>query len=206
MSALSLSRFLRKRMVALKLSNAEVAKRANISRPTWYRLLNADVGEAKLTTIVKLAAALETHPMVLLRLYFSKSTFSAAHNIHTRAGGGFIADITYPVNSLVVLGEVFTKVWRVVNLDRQSWKGLYLQCIDNQYSNGKANAFLLQPQLAKIPVPEIPPGGETELSVVFQAPEYPCTVVSEWKLADKEGVIKDSSLGVLRCVVKVVSL
>ena len=209
MSSLSLAKFLRQRMVLLKLTNTEVAKRAKISRPTWYALLNAEIGEARLTTMVNLASALETHPMVLLRLYFSESTFSASHQINRsnyKYACGFIADVTYPVNSTVFTGETFTKVWRVINLGRQTWRALYLQCMDNQGLNSKADAFLLQPQAARISLPETPSGEGADLSVIFKAPEYPCTVVSEWKAVNSEGVIEGDSFGVLRCVVKVVSL
>ena len=209
MSALSLSHFLRERMAVLRISNTDAAKRANISRPTWYRLLNADISEAKLTTIVKLAAALETHPMVLLRLYFTESTFSASHQTrrsHCKYASGFVADVTYPINSTVFAGETFTKIWRVINLGRQAWKGMFLQCIDSSQKNSRIDEFLLQPQSSKIVIEDTPPGGTTELAVMFKAPNYPSTIISEWKIANSEGVIEDSSFGVLRCVVKVISL
>ena len=201
-------------MASLRLSNTEIAKRASISRPTWYRLLNADINEAKLTTIVKLATALETHPMVLLRLYFSTNKFSASHQTfrsNCKYACGFIADVTYPINSTVFVGETFTKVWRVINLSRQSWKGLSLQCIDGQQSAVSSQALidniLLQPQLSKIPLPETPAGGVTELAVTFKAPDCPSSVISEWRAVDNNGIIiSDDNFVTLRCLVKVISL
>lgn len=70
MPATELATFLRARMEELVLSNSEVAKRANLSRQTWHKLLNEKIGEAKLSTLIRLAGALEIHPMTLLQTYF----------------------------------------------------------------------------------------------------------------------------------------
>lgn len=70
MSAEDLARFLRRRMGEMKLTNSDVAARANIARQSWYRLLNAEIEEAKLSTLVRLAEALGVSVMVLLQLYY----------------------------------------------------------------------------------------------------------------------------------------
>ena len=70
MSAKDLANYLEQRVAMLGLSKSEAARRADISRQTWYRLLSADVNDAKLSTMVRLAEALDTTPMQLLRLYF----------------------------------------------------------------------------------------------------------------------------------------
>jgi hypothetical protein len=74
MSAKDLANYLEQRVAMLGLSKSEAARRADISRQTWYRLLSADVTDAKLSTMVSLAEALETTPMHLLRLYFGEET------------------------------------------------------------------------------------------------------------------------------------
>jgi DNA-binding XRE family transcriptional regulator len=71
----------------LGLSKSEAARRADISRQTWYRLLSADVTDAKLSTMIRLAEALETTPMQLLHLYFEGTIGADAKIVnHLQAG------------------------------------------------------------------------------------------------------------------------
>lgn len=67
-----LSRYLKGRTKELKLNNTEIAQKAGISRQTWYKLLNADIGEAKLSTIAKLSKALHVPPEDIISIYFRK--------------------------------------------------------------------------------------------------------------------------------------
>jgi DNA-binding XRE family transcriptional regulator len=87
MSAKDLANYLDQRVAMLGLSKSEAARRADISRQTWYRLLSADVTDAKLSTMIRLADALETTPMQLLRLYF-EGTIAADAEVsnHLQAG------------------------------------------------------------------------------------------------------------------------
>ncbi len=73
MSAQSLAFFLRRRMSLQGLSNSEVAAKAGISRQTWYSLLNADIKEAKLSTLIQIAVVLKIHPMEMLGVYFGEN-------------------------------------------------------------------------------------------------------------------------------------
>ncbi len=73
MSAKNLADYLNQRVVMLGLSKSEAARRADISRQTWYRLLGAEITDVKLSTVLRLAEALETPPMQLLRIYFEET-------------------------------------------------------------------------------------------------------------------------------------
>lgn len=73
MSAQAVSAFLRRTMLRQGLNNSQVASRAGISRQTWYNLLNADIKEAKLSTIMNVAKALDVSPNVLTDIYFSRT-------------------------------------------------------------------------------------------------------------------------------------
>lgn len=73
MSAQAVSAFLRRTMVRQGLNNSQVASRAGISRQTWYNLLNADIQEAKLSTIMSVAKALDVPPNVLTDIYFNRA-------------------------------------------------------------------------------------------------------------------------------------
>ncbi len=66
----TLSLFLRQQMRKQGLSNTEIASRAGISRQTWYNLLNSDIKETKLSTLISIAEVLSVRPLHLLDVYF----------------------------------------------------------------------------------------------------------------------------------------
>ena len=72
MSALDLAHHLRAQLEALGMTITEASARSGISRQTWHRLLQADIDEAKLSTLVKVANVLETHVLTLLTVYFQR--------------------------------------------------------------------------------------------------------------------------------------
>lgn len=79
MSAQALSLFLRQQMRRRGLSNTEVASRANISRQTWYNLLNSEIKETRLSTLVSVAEVLEVRPLYLLDIYFGGRVSQQPH-------------------------------------------------------------------------------------------------------------------------------
>ena len=85
MSAKDLADYLGQRVVRLGISKSEVARRADISRQTWYRLPSEDITDAKLSTMVRLAEALETTPMFLLNIYFGEETSEDTQRLHSSA-------------------------------------------------------------------------------------------------------------------------
>lgn len=70
MGAESLTLFLRQQLRKQNLSSTEIAKRANISRQTWYNILNANIREVKLSTLISVGEALSVPPVKLLDIYF----------------------------------------------------------------------------------------------------------------------------------------
>ena len=72
MSALDLAYHLREQLETLGMTITEASARSGISRQTWHRLLQADIDEAKLSTLVKVANVLETHVLTLLTVYFQR--------------------------------------------------------------------------------------------------------------------------------------
>ena len=70
MSAQALSLFLLQQMRKQGLSNTQVAQQAEISRQTWYNLLNSDIKETKISTLIRVAEVLEVRPLQLLDVYF----------------------------------------------------------------------------------------------------------------------------------------
>lgn len=91
MSSRDLADYLEQRVAMLGISRSEVARRADISRQTWYRLLSADLTDAKLSTIMRLAEALETPPLHLLRLYLGEEQTTTPLNGVSNHASGFLA-------------------------------------------------------------------------------------------------------------------
>lgn len=220
MSSQDLACYIKERLKTLRVSVTQAAERSGISRQTWHKLLGGDIVEARLTTLIKIADTLHVHPLSLLRIYFygvplnhASSIASGSRNI----ASGFIADITYPDNSIVHVGQVFDKTWEVINLGTQPWEGWRLQCIDDylevqprpgceDYTCQTTTRYGLLPLADSIPIPTTQPGEKVRLTVTFRAPDFPCTAISHWKSVDSNGQLLFPKLNGLYCLVKVVSL
>ncbi|WP_083900568.1 helix-turn-helix domain-containing protein [Thiolinea disciformis] len=70
MSVLDFAEYVNQRMERMNLSVASAAARSGVSRQTWHKLKRADIKEAKVSTIIKVAHTLETTPPELLNMYF----------------------------------------------------------------------------------------------------------------------------------------
>ena len=207
MSAHTLAKFLRDRMEELALTNSDVARRANISRQTWYRLLNADIDEARLNTLEKIANALDTHVMSLLRLHFTqhKSTQSQQGTEKDQLDiNGYVEHMTHPNHSTVYAGETFTKIWRLTNISEDIWENLCLECDDDK--KGQEDTLYLKSRYSKVLLPKTSPGQSVDIPVTFKAPQHACTATSKWKATNEGKVIKEADFGSLRCLVEVVTL
>jgi len=208
-SKLDLANLLSYQINNLNLNRSQLVKRAGISRQTLYKLLNAEIEEAKLSTLVKLSHALQLHPLDVIRVYFNACTLTSAQADNT----GFIGDITYPDNSIVAPNQIFTKIWAVKNIGNRVWKNRKLVCVDKEISisvNGDANFNMekergLIPLSSEIEVPVTQPDETIELSVQFKAPSYPCTTISYWKSIDAEGNFIFPEKEGLSCLVNVVA-
>jgi transcriptional regulator with XRE-family HTH domain len=219
MSSIDLAQYMQERMKTLHLTATSAAGQSGISRQTWHKLLNADIEEARLSTLIRVADVLKVHPLNMLRIYFHGKVLSHAS---TQASGctnfasGFVADVTYPDNSLVHIGQEFEKVWEVVNLGTEAWVGWHLQCVDehlsvhtlpgDEYYKGTGVQYGLFPLKSRIPIPETQPGEHIRLHVQFRAPDVACTAISHWKSVNAQGEIVFPNLTGLYCMVKVVSL
>lgn len=70
MSGIDLAEYIQERMDALNLSVTAAAERSGVSRQTWHKLLRADIQEAKLSTLVRVARTLEMPAPDLFNIYF----------------------------------------------------------------------------------------------------------------------------------------
>ncbi|WML92036.1 NBR1-Ig-like domain-containing protein [Thiothrix lacustris] len=201
MSALDVAEYLRLRLRALRMTTTEAAKRSGISRQTWHKLLRADIGEARLSTLVQVADTLETHPLSMLRIFFNGRELSQAMRLHedTRFVSSFVGDITFPDNSKVMIGETFEKIWEVENVGTEAWEGWHLVCQYDLASSG------LQPVNDNIPIPSTQPGERVRLSVTLRALEKVGIAMSHWKYVNADGELVFPRQAGLYCMVNVTS-
>jgi len=214
MSAEDLALHLRVQMGCKNWNNTDVVRRANISRRTWYRLLSADIQEAKLSTLIKVATALDTTVTELLQIYFegtgicSERTSSRIY----KADAGCGIDVNLPTNSLVNVGEAFTKTWEIVNRGGKKRRNLVLQCIDDELevrmvrcgSGEMLKPCGLIPHYRSIPVSDFEVGEVRQISVLFTAPAQPCTTISHWRFFENGKMLGPKQLPYLSCHVRVV--
>ncbi|EIJ43298.1 transcriptional regulator with sigma factor-related N-terminal domain [Beggiatoa alba B18LD] len=217
MAAVDLAQYILTRSKELGLNKSELASKSSISRSALYKLLDSDVQEVRISTIVQLANTLQIHPLDLLRCLFTNWDFPVKQSSlakYPKDATGFIADVTYPDNSLVTAGQTFEKIWEIRNLGGEIWKNRKLVCCDDFITLTSHQTEIasplpqrgLQPQQREIPIPLTHPNESVRLSVQFLAPPYPVTVISYWKMANAEGELCFPELEGLSCLVKVVAL
>jgi transcriptional regulator with XRE-family HTH domain len=212
----SLREYLEDRRQELGLTMKDVAKRAKISRQALYKLLKGSAKEARLSTLIQLAKAVEVHPIQMLRQIFweIKPPPSRLESKYPGDYSGFVEDVTIPDNETVTAGSVFEKIWRINNLGSFVWENRRLVCDDEELMVFRKHGDNLEP-LEKIdlvplerevPIPTTKPGETVDISVTFQAPIYPCTTISYWKMVDAEGDECFPQLRGLNCRVRVVAI
>lgn len=79
MSSIDFANYLKSRMNTLNMGPTKAAEISGLTRQTWHKLLRAEVEEAKISTLRKLAKTLKTTPEHLLHLYFQDGSRSAAY-------------------------------------------------------------------------------------------------------------------------------
>lgn len=205
MSAIEFSDHLSALIAGSGLSKKEVALRAGISRANLYNLLNGQVAEAKLSTLIAISAAVGAHPLDLIRIYFKGMKAPRSASSYKGVATGFVQDVTFPDYSVVYAGEEFAKVWAVTNTGTKIWKNMFLQCQDEPI---EVDGFRvgLEPLESIVPVPTAGPGETVEVTVMLKAPQLPCTVKSEWKSTDPEGNLLFPDKAPLYCLVKVADI
>lgn len=209
MSALDLSNFLNTRAKELHLSATTISKTVGISRQTWYRLLNADVQQARIETLMRIAEVLQVSLMELSSLYTKQHTIRQSNDACS-----FIRDVTYPLNAMVKGQQRFEKRWEIINLGSIPWVNRRLICVDDSFEmylkkrdNGlpiRKQTNRLKPQQPSIAIPLTAPGEHVILSASFYTPKTSGTVISFWKMINQHGEFCFPDNTGLSCQVRVV--
>lgn len=87
MSSMDLANYVQRRMQVMDLSLKEAAERSGISRQTWHKLMRAEIQEAKVSTLIKVAATLRISVPDLLEVYF-QSNGASNHQWKQYSAGG----------------------------------------------------------------------------------------------------------------------
>ena len=189
MSVETIDSYVRARTRELGLNQAELARRAQISRQTLHTLCQSGAKLPNLSTVVALAGVLEVHPMRLLHLLFdAASMHPRARRTNRGDRSAFVRDVTYADGELVLPGDRFTKTWELQNVGSVPWEDRFLECQDEELlvyqRSGQAMHLApnLIPAAQRVPVPLTLPGEKVELSMQFTAPDAPATVLSYWKM------------------------
>lgn len=186
------------------LTKTQLAERAGISRASLYNLINGDVAESKLSTLIRLSSALGVHPYDVMHPYFRQGMRGGLVTTQ-QEGTSFIEDITYPDYSTVMPNQTFIKTWAVMNTGKTPWEGLFFTCQDIPIAV-RGIDMGLKPTTPSIALPYTAPGEKTWVSVELTAPSLPCTVKSEWKTTNADGMLVFPNKVPLYCIVKVCSL
>lgn len=215
MSAQDFSALISARRKELKLSVAEFSRRSGLARQSLYRLLDAEVEQAHVSTFIKLGIALQLHPMELMRVFFKGWQFPVdatppADKVVEYDDVGFIADVTYPDHSVVSSGQQFEKIWEIQNVGNVVWKNRRIVCVDEQIEvkfQGEVFQYGLKALEGNaIDVPLTQPGEFVRVSRMFEAPTVACSTISWWKMVDEQGELVFPDMTGLYCLVRVVTL
>lgn len=213
MSEKHLADAIRRRIGKLGINKQEVAIRAGISRVTLDKLLNGQTRDPGLKTIINLAEALHVSPSHFIKTLTRGYNLSAGQCTEKERffdQGGFVRDISIPDNTIVTVNQTFEKIWEIQNNGNVAWENRYLKCMDEKpITSAPASpdpcSMMLVPTTDKIEIPVVKPGEVVQLKVSFQAPAFPCTTFSYWKMVDMdESLCFPNQTGVW-CLVKVVS-
>ncbi len=213
MSAYELGVFLRKTINDQRLSISALSRQTSLSRETIYKLLRGDVREPDLSTLIRLSRGLRVHPILLFRKLFEDWEFSenGEKGANKRDSIGFLGDVNYPDYSLVPINKRFEKIWEIQNIGHIPWVGRRIICIDEEIEirpksprlSGISRQRGLVPACREIPLPRVTPGESIKVAVELQAPPYPCTAISYWKMVDGNGDYCFPELEGLSCLVQV---
>lgn len=192
----NIGEYIKQRYETLGLQSLEeLAKRIGVSRQTLYNWANEGT-EIRVSNLLKLARALQAHPVEVLRIVTRKHIpYPIESQPAVRFDDSGFIDETIPDCSVVCSGVVFTKEWLIQNTGTRIWKGRKLVCQNNneQLYVNRQGKFLpfhscqLHTDAPEIPIPTTEPSELVRLKTTFTAPLLPGRAVSIWKIEDANG-------------------
>ncbi len=191
------------------ISKKQLAEYAGITRATLYNMMKND-NSTTLINLAKLAQVMNVHPQYLVQLEWSKYHLSGMlptpiealvepkTSFSTLEDSSHFISETIPDGSLMKIGEVFTKTWRLQNTGNTDWLDRWLVCQDPEvsaYDQPHLKKFsdnrcvTLTPEAKRVPILPTKIGEIVDVSVQFTAPTVPVNIVSYWKMTTADGEI-----------------
>lgn len=206
--------YMERRIKELHLTKTAFARRAGISRSELYKLLNQDVGQARLETLRRLARAMNMDVLQLIGLLVRPGDVAPLESIAQKYSGDRIGILGLLGASACVIAGVggsFRHSWEVKNAGSVRWEGRRVVCVDDRFAmvvngNGKRPVHLgprLLPERREIELPNLDPGDSAMLTAVFATPRRAGTATSRWKVVDRDGDFCFAGLGDITCVAHV---
>lgn len=208
---MDLETYIRQRARELGMTLSHLCREAGISRQTLYESWSSKGKYPSLATLVHLAQCLKVHPLRLLQLLFGDQELPETVQAIPGDQSAFVGDVTYPDGEQVYPGQMFKKVWALQNVGSVPWESRSLICQDEQlvvFSSAGEELHLaqqLKPHQSIVPIPFTLPGQTIEVSVDFTAPDSPGTVMSYWKMVNKDGGFCFSKSKGLWCKVTIIT-
>lgn len=188
--------YIRYRARQLNLTIKELSKKSGLSKETIYQLQEVPTKLPELRTIMRLADALEIHPLDLLQRIWDEYPCYPSESLLAGIGdrSAFVDDITIPDGMVCMPNQKLTKIWRIQNIGDQVWKNRSLICVDGYDDYVIVKPVTKRPQIRRIQpvhemiaIPEIGIGEAVDLKVDIQAPDAPGRYLSYWKMYDEHG-------------------
>jgi hypothetical protein len=191
-----LNKYIKKQMVLLDLNESQLAKKSGVVKQKLNLILNNNVPTySQMPTFVKLAHFFQVAPEYLVILNQKMSARSTLNSKYPKDHSGFVSDVTIPDDTIMKMGEVFEKTWKIQNLGKHIWQNRFLICAN---SDDKLSHYL-EPACEKISIKTTEPFETVEITVKFTAPQHPDTYISYWKMHDIVGDLCFPSLSGLFC-------
>lgn len=177
---------IRELMTQQGVSQAELERRSRRSHSTIGKLLHGEIAQPSTDLLFDVARALGVH---------SSDLFGRLHSDYRRPIPGcgrptkykdydsaFVADVTYPDNSVVAWNQVFEKVWKIQNVGKHPWVDFRLVNMDDPAMPGYMN-----PSEREIDLGRVEPGEVKTIRVFLKAPGFAGSFISWWKMVDSDG-------------------
>jgi transcriptional regulator with XRE-family HTH domain len=183
---------------------SELSRRSGVSRAHIDRIVKCSV-DPSLDTLRDLARSLGVHNSHLIGRMYSDYrrplNRSEANPKYVGYDSAFIADVTYPDNSIVATNQVFEKVWEIQNVGDRAWDGFIVRSVDDPNVPAR-----LKPLDPPVELGHVEPGETVRIAVRLKAPGLAGTVVSRWKMFDEDGELVFPEKDGIYCVVVVEDL
>lgn len=196
--------WVRQRARHLSPSLTQLAQAAGMTRAYLHRLIDGRIGKPGLSTLQRLAHALQIPVASLVRLWddptkIPSNTSRAGHYTSPDDPRDILAllpETAQPQPVAVLAGQRFTQSWYVQNLGCIAWPARQLVRLDAPVHISIRNAsgslqHLQHVYLASleqaIALPPMPPGALHQVSVDFSAPLHIGTVASIWQVQNLNG-------------------